>query len=111
MSCRLPTSSRGTAAEHGSDSRAGLADATPPGVANAAVGGGVSRVSPWGSAVSVHAVSTNAISSVGTDGLISGCYCCRARGSVAGASHARNLVEPAPAGHTVRVKRREHPQD
>jgi len=76
MRCRLPTSSRWTAAGHRSDSRAGVADSTPPGVVDAASGGRVGRGSRWGPAVSVHAVSANSISSVGTVGLISGRYFC-----------------------------------
>ena len=88
MRCRLPTSSRWTAAGHRSDSRAGVADSTPPGVVDAASGGRVGRDSRWGPAASVHAVSANAISSVGTVGLISGCYCCGSeRGLEHGAGH------------------------
>ena len=76
MLCRLPTSSRLTAVGHGSDSRAGVADSTPSRVVVvAAAGGGAAGVSRLCPGVPVHAVSTIAISTIETAGLISGCYC------------------------------------
>src|SRR4051794_12870222 len=73
--CRPPPSSRWTAVGHGSDSGAGVADSTPSRVVNIAEGGGAAGLSRWGPAVSVHAVSANAMSSIDICGLIFRCYC------------------------------------